>query len=112
MKEYIHTMKVLSQEGKEFEVKFGIPQFKEQGAESLFENHKGEVYRAIILGITRMMNMRADQMACFTIGDLVFELGKESSKDNLHRCIKYYESIEDYETCSFILNHLLKYVEG
>jgi hypothetical protein len=112
MENHIYTTKTVGENGQEFEIKFGIPKFKEQGAESLFENHQEEVYRAIVVGITRMMNLRADRMACFAMGELVFELGKESSKDNLNKCIKYYESIEDYETCSFILNHLIKYVNS
>ena len=111
MKRYVHKMTVKAQGGKDFEISFSIPQFEEQGAESLFNNHKGEVYAAIIEGMTRMMNMKETRIACFCVGDLVFELGVEAGGDNLNRCLQYYESIEDYETCSFIVNQLIPYIK-
>ena len=111
MKRYVHKMNVKTQEGTDFEISFGIPQFEEQGAESLFNNHKEDVYKAIVEGMARMMNLRETKIACFCVGDLVFELGTEAGGDNLKRCLQYYESIEDYETCSFIVNHLIPYIK-
>jgi hypothetical protein len=111
---HVHTVMVPQEDGSQVEtrVEIEIPQFESQGAEELFENHRSEVYHAIVTGITRMMNMKTDTIACFSIGDLVFELGKETSEDNLKRCIQYYQELEDYETCAFIVQNLLPYINS
>ena len=113
MKEKIlHEIKITGPNGEDHSIEIYIPRFENQSADDLFNNHKSEVYDSIVVGITRMMNLRLDRIACFAIEDLIFELGKESSIDNLNRCIEYYISIEEFETCAFIQNHLLPYVKN
>jgi len=107
-----HEIVTTCPNGEESVVEIEIPQFKNQKAEELFDNHKSEVYESIVVAVTRMMGLKLDRIACFAIEDLIFELGKESSVDNLNRCIDYYISIEEFETCAFIQNQLLPYVKN
>jgi hypothetical protein len=113
MKEKIsHEITITGPNGEDSSIEIEIPKFESQSAEDLFDNHKSEVYSSIVVGITRMMNLKLDRIACFAIEDLIFELGKESSVDNLTRCIDYYISIEEFETCAYIQNKLLPYVKN
>lgn len=77
-----------------------LPLFEIDDPAELYELHREEVYAAIIEGLDRMLASNLDRYPCFAIYEYVFELNRESALDNLNRCQAFYESIEEYETCS------------
>ena len=78
-----------------------LPLFEIDDPADLYKPHREEeVYEAIIEGLDKMLASDLDRYPCFAVNEYVFELNRDSALDNLNRCQAYYESIEDYETCS------------
>jgi len=77
-----------------------LPLFEIDDPADLYKLHREEGYGAIIEGLDKMLASGLDRYPCFAVHEYVFELNRESALDNLNRCQAYYESIEEYETCS------------
>jgi hypothetical protein len=52
-----------------------------------------------------------DSVPCFILVDLVFSMDRDSLLENGDQCLRYFENLEEFETCSKIVV-LLEYLKS
>lgn len=83
---------------------WNIPFFDIENIDELHVHYRGEVYDAIKNSIIEMLCLGLDRIPSFSASNMVFELNKDDVDNQLDSCISYYSEIEEYETCSTLLN--------
>jgi rRNA maturation protein Nop10 len=93
---------IIPESGQEVE----IPVFEIRNPDDLYDKYRGEIYRAILECMTRMSVERLSTLACFAVkaknDEFIFNLNRDTIQEQVSLCMTYFESIEEYETCSFI----------
>lgn len=77
-----------------------LPLFEIDNPDDLYDLHRKEVFGAITECLDKLISSGLDQYPCFAIGDYVFKLTRDSVFEKISLCQSYYESVEEYETCS------------
>ena len=60
-------------------------------------------YGSIYNGIRVMLENSFNHVPCFSIQDLIFEIKIEEVHEKIDECLSYFETTEDYETCTELI---------
>lgn len=92
-------------------LEFRIPRFETMDPDTLRRKEERKVFDAIFNAMVQMQEKGVDQVPCFILMDLVFSMDRDSLIENSDTCLRYFESIEEFEICSRIVV-LLQYLKS
>jgi hypothetical protein len=92
-------------------LEFRIPRFDTMDPDSLRKKSERKVFDAILNAMVQMKEKVVDSVPCFILVDLVFSMDRDSLLENGDQCLRYFENLEEFETCSKIVV-LLEYLKS
>jgi hypothetical protein len=82
-------------------IELEIPVFIDVTPDTLKDEHNDDVYRAMLASIKLLeSNPQWENVPCFMMNDLIFEIGRGEIIRHINSCIEYFLLIEEYLTCA------------